>query len=617
MVSTKVFFKHNYVLIGILLLSAVLRFYHLDYQSLWLDEIHTANESNPLFSLSETFKSLYESDPHPPLYFLLVKALFSIFGSSSFVLRFFSAVLGVAGVWALYLLGKELYSKKVGLYAAALLSVNFFHIYYSQDARPYPLLCLTTTISFYYLIKFIRTASLKSAVLYGVFTGVMLGTHLFALFVLLSQCVILLYFVCRPYNGIVTWKKFFLYCLLAGVIVGVMYIPCFKTLLIASQRTSMWIPEPAANVFIELLKEFFGNSGALFYLVLLALVFFFARLIGVSKGSIGNGISDRFNFAALILLLWIITVFVTTLIRSYVSLPIIVSRYFICVLPAFILIIVIGLSVIKNRFLEFILIFILVLYSLINVISEKKYYKVKTKTEFREATKFIIQNNKDNTPVVTSLGWYMPFFLKNDKVNYEVIDNSLDVYIKAIMADSTKIKAFWYIDGHVRPYAPSKEVNQFLEDKFCIENNFEGYDIWTRHYVPKKDCKNIDISKFGALQLSNGDSIKANIDLFENTSKTIKIVGWAYFPNQDAYTSKTSLVLINGSNVEKLPSLRTDRKDVTEYFKLNHNVDSSGFSCEYDISHLKSGEYKLGIYSIDNITKKEGLVITDKIVVKQ
>lgn len=148
--------KQNYILISILLFGAILRFYHADFQSVWLDEIHTLNESNPNITWSEFYKSLLASEPHPPLYFALVRVLFGVFGYTTIVLRLFSALLGVAGLYAIYVLGKEMSNKKTGLIAAFLLSTNYFHLYYSQDGRPYIFLVLFTIFAFYRLVLFIK-----------------------------------------------------------------------------------------------------------------------------------------------------------------------------------------------------------------------------------------------------------------------------------------------------------------------------------------------------------------------------------------------------------------------------------------------------------------------------
>ncbi|MFN3640429.1 MAG: glycosyltransferase family 39 protein [Flavobacterium sp.] len=146
--------KEHKFLVLILSLGILLRFYHLDFQSVWLDEIHTLNEANPNLSFMEMYDLIKVTEPHPPLYFILIKIAFSIFGYSTFVLRFFSALIGVIGILAIYKLGKELVNKQVGIISALLLSLNYFHLYHSQDGRMYALLFLTTVISFYFFIKF-------------------------------------------------------------------------------------------------------------------------------------------------------------------------------------------------------------------------------------------------------------------------------------------------------------------------------------------------------------------------------------------------------------------------------------------------------------------------------
>ena len=128
--------KNNYILSFILFLSLILRFYHLDFQSIWLDEIHTMNESNPNISLSELYSAIQTGEQMPPLYFYILYFIFKIFGYTTFVARFFSAVLGVISIYALYVFSKEVFNKKVALISSFLLSINSFHLYYSQEARP-------------------------------------------------------------------------------------------------------------------------------------------------------------------------------------------------------------------------------------------------------------------------------------------------------------------------------------------------------------------------------------------------------------------------------------------------------------------------------------------------
>src|SRR5258705_1846896 len=98
----------NLILAGILVVAALLRFWALDKQSLWLDELHTMIEAAPALSFKELFYYLSCCDQHPPLYFFVEKLLFIVFGHTSLVARTLSALIGIGSVWLMYLLGKEL-----------------------------------------------------------------------------------------------------------------------------------------------------------------------------------------------------------------------------------------------------------------------------------------------------------------------------------------------------------------------------------------------------------------------------------------------------------------------------------------------------------------------------
>ena len=72
--------KSNYTVLLILVLATALRFYHIDYQSVWLDEICSILEANPEIKWSDLEATIMLSDPHPQLYFALLKILFQLFG---------------------------------------------------------------------------------------------------------------------------------------------------------------------------------------------------------------------------------------------------------------------------------------------------------------------------------------------------------------------------------------------------------------------------------------------------------------------------------------------------------------------------------------------------------
>ena len=174
-------FKENYWLTCILFVAAFLRIYHANFQSIWLDEILSMNNSNPTLSMKQFYEGIMFWEFIPHMYFLILRFVFDIFGYTTSVARIFSAIIGVFGVYSIYLFGKELINKRTGLLASALVCINFFHISYSQEIRPYGMLFLFTVLSFYRLVIFIKKPTISNGILFGLFTGLYLNCHFFGL----------------------------------------------------------------------------------------------------------------------------------------------------------------------------------------------------------------------------------------------------------------------------------------------------------------------------------------------------------------------------------------------------------------------------------------------------
>ena len=608
--------KQNYLLLVILFTASALRFYHIDFQSLWVDEIYSLNESNPSFTIPELYKSIVTSDPHPPLYFVLAYIFFSIFGYTAFVLKMLSAILSIAGVYALYLLGRELFSKKVGLLAAALISVNYFSIYYAQEGRMYSLLFLTTVLSFYYLIRFLKSPTIRTAILFGLFSTLMIYSHLFALFTLFSQYLILLYFVIKPFET--KRKQIFRYGLVIGFMNLILYIPVISIILNNLSLDSFWIKMPALDVFTQFFKDFFGQCESVIFFALLLICMFFRKLLSTedSKSFQINPHTDKMVFAFLVLFIWIFITLLLPLIRTYTSLPILVNRYFINILPAIIVMMAVGLAEIKNKIIRHGLLAMIVVMSLTDIIVVKKYYTTVNKSQFREVSEFIVSNNAEKSPVVTSLGPYFPFYLNNGKVKTKIIDQPLQAYVNEMMQDSTKRQSFWYTDAHNNPLNLDEKAKEYLSQNFTVAENIELYDAWANYYVFGQDVK-IDVSAFDLTRKNSGDPIKFWIENFEVTPDFIKISGWAYIDEEDAKNSNLKLVFISEKN-EILPidTKQVFRPDITKSVGNKFDLNNSGFVSGTPTKDVPTGEYKIGIIVRNALTKKQGLVITDKLFKK-
>ncbi len=135
-------------------LAAALRLFHLDAESIWLDEafsVATARSTvdNILFETSEDF--------HPPLYFFLLYGWFHLTDGSGASARLLSVAFSLGATLATYAAGRLLVDTRTGLLAALLIAVSTFQVEYAQEARMYALLALLATLSTTALVRLSRT----------------------------------------------------------------------------------------------------------------------------------------------------------------------------------------------------------------------------------------------------------------------------------------------------------------------------------------------------------------------------------------------------------------------------------------------------------------------------
>lgn len=131
----------------ILLLGIFLRLLNLD-QSLWLDEAAQVIESaRPLYSQLDI-----SGDFWPPFYHLLLHFWMAA-GKSEIWLRLLSVSIGVVTIYFFYKLVTGWISRKVALLVSVILVVSPFHVWYSQEVRPYALVTLGGVLTTYFLLN--------------------------------------------------------------------------------------------------------------------------------------------------------------------------------------------------------------------------------------------------------------------------------------------------------------------------------------------------------------------------------------------------------------------------------------------------------------------------------
>ncbi len=176
------------IVIGLTVLAAILRFATLNVQSIWADEAATVVLVRP--GLHYLTSHIAYNENTPPLYFLLVWAWTKIFGASVLGFRSFSAVAGTVTIPLVYVAGRWI-SPRVGLWAAALATVNPVMYYYSQEARSYALLILLSTAAMIFWQRALQTPSRRNLALWAAMSALALLTHYFAAFLFVPEALIL------------------------------------------------------------------------------------------------------------------------------------------------------------------------------------------------------------------------------------------------------------------------------------------------------------------------------------------------------------------------------------------------------------------------------------------
>ena len=130
----------------LLLAAFFMRTYQLDSQSLRGDEAATVLYS--ALPITELWELSRVTDPHPPLYYLMLHPWQGLVGESAWAMRFAGVTASIVAVPVLYALARcTLGSTYASLLAAALLAVNPLQIWLAQDIRSYPFFTLLGLLS--------------------------------------------------------------------------------------------------------------------------------------------------------------------------------------------------------------------------------------------------------------------------------------------------------------------------------------------------------------------------------------------------------------------------------------------------------------------------------------
>jgi len=172
------------VLVLIVGLGLGLRLLGLNSQSLSNDEVLDWQ-----VSLQPADEILIEGDGFPPLYYLILKAWNRIF-KGELSPRFLSVSLGTATLIALWYYSATELPQALALWPVFFLAISPFHIFHSQEGRPYSLYYLASVVTLTLFGNARRRDSTVSWLLFGVSCGVGLLVHYYFVFLIATMGII-------------------------------------------------------------------------------------------------------------------------------------------------------------------------------------------------------------------------------------------------------------------------------------------------------------------------------------------------------------------------------------------------------------------------------------------
>ena len=393
--------KEIIILTLCLFIGLVLRFYTFDKKSLWIDEIHTFNDSRNDTRGQLTFYKENPSYLHPPLFFILAHQFYP-FNKPERDLRIIPMIFGTLSIPMIYLLAR-LFSPTIALPCTISLTFMAYHISLSQDGRAYSLTMFLGILSLYFFMKYLKILKKRYLVLTPFFFATLFYTSYSTIpFIALSQT---LWFYRVNKDNIKL--RFYSFLILNGILL-LLCIPWILFLVLNYHGQAMIHPYELKVTFSfwgilsNVLNDWVPYTPLTIVSVILLISFsFFTK--------------SRRN-ALILLSLFILPIGGLYLFcRLFNISHFITSRYFISFLPLFIITLYLSLSAIENRsdklkkYIRLRLLF-LILFIVSNLVILPFYYRAE-KEDFRGLVNYLKGQIREGDKLFVSEMAYTPGLL--------------------------------------------------------------------------------------------------------------------------------------------------------------------------------------------------------------
>jgi uncharacterized membrane protein len=373
---------------GVVALGTLLRLRALSAKSFWLDEIASvviARMPGNFF-----WHWLWTEEGNMALYYVMLRPWLGIHLGEGTV-RLLSVLPGIASLPVMYLLGKRLFGRSVGLLASLFLALSTCAVVYSQEARGYSWLLFGVIVSTYFFVRLIEQPTYAMACVYGLTAGVTFYFHYFGLLVPLAHAVSLAVLPKerRP------WK----HLILAAAIIGALGVLVLWMIHIQPVRHLDWVSKPSVLELYHLGVFLAAESGkgvgpALLAIELALLAVFFRAMIAQSRKEAHD---DQFAYA--LVASGLLTPIVFSLLVSVVR-PVFFHRFLIICLPAWLLAVAVAICTILQRRIAMLAVAGVCVLSLVSTVISYS----RMREDWRGAVNFLIDNARSQDVVL----YYQP-----------------------------------------------------------------------------------------------------------------------------------------------------------------------------------------------------------------
>ncbi|MDD4215420.1 MAG: glycosyltransferase family 39 protein, partial [Bacteroidales bacterium] len=210
------------------------------------------------------FKML-ATENNPALHFVLLHYWIKIFGLGAFSVRFISLLFSSLTVVVIFLTGKKFFSAYTGLFSSLIYTASYFHIYFSHEARVYPIFVFFTSLSLFLFMSIIDKPEKKKNYIWLFITNALLiYSHYFGFFVIVTEifCVFII-----PQSRKILIR--FAFVILALLITYIPNIIIFINRISVSIMHGTWLKKPEWSELYGNINRFLNSKFTTIALIIM------------------------------------------------------------------------------------------------------------------------------------------------------------------------------------------------------------------------------------------------------------------------------------------------------------------------------------------------------------